>query len=326
MRSRRLQAPVAMLGRSRLVPRAAVAAWFVMSTGAPAVAAPGWVDWLAALRLHHWPKCLVVLLGLLPTGEFRDLRAVVLVLAAAVLFQGVAAGGYLVNDVLDARRDRLHPRKRQRPIASGRISPPAAMLVACLLILACVSLAWRLNDGLGLVLGAYAAIALSYSLWFKHFVIADIVTIALIFVLRAVAGVMVIGKEVSPWFLASIGMLALLIALGKRLGEAEMLSDTALVHRATLRSYQSPAWRLVLIIAAALTLLSYLLAAWASPTGQHHTWVIATCVPVAVGLWRYVQIVAAAGGGEPERLILRDRFLAGCGLIWALMLAQAVLH
>jgi 4-hydroxybenzoate polyprenyltransferase len=289
-------------------------------------AIPNWVDWIVTLRLHHWPKCLVVLLGLLPTGAFRDPRSVCLVVAAAVLFQLVAAGGYLVNDVLDARRDRLHPRKRNRPIASGRISASSAASAALCLIATSTLVGWWLAPSFGLVLAGYAALSLAYSLWFKHFVAADILVIALIFVLRAVAGVWVIGAQVSPWFLASVGMLALLIALGKRLGEADSLRSAALAHRATLRAYQGPAWRLVLIAAAVATLGSYLLAAWASPTAHRHAWVLATSVPVAVGLWRYVQIVAAAGGGEPERLILRDRLLAACGLAWALMLAVAVLH
>jgi decaprenyl-phosphate phosphoribosyltransferase len=296
-----------------------------MTTEAQVAPSRHWLDWAVALRLHHWPKCLVVLVGLLPTGAFRDARAVALAIAAAVVFQAAAAGGYLVNDVLDARRDRLHPRKRRRPVAAGRIAAPAALAVALALILVALAGSWLLAPELGVVIGGYILLTLCYSLWLKHAPAADILTIAVIFVLRAVAGVVVIGKLVSFWFLAAVGALALLLALGKRLGEIDALTDVTMAHRKTLRSYRSPAWQVVLWASAAATIVCYALAATSSPTAHRHALVVLTTVPVVVGVWQYCRLARLGGGAEPERLLLHDRVLAGCVCAWALSLGVVVM-
>jgi len=268
---------------------------------------------------------MVVLVGLLPTGAFRDPHAVIQVVLAAMLFQAVASGGYLFNDCLDVRRDRLHPRKRMRPIASGAIAPPAALAAAALIALGAIGLGALITPYLSLVLSCYAVVTVAYSLVLKHVVVCDIMTIAAIFVLRAVTGVVVIGAYVSPWFLISVGCLALLLALGKRLGEARLLSETQRVHRITLRAYQHAGWGRMLVVVAGLTVACYLIAASLSPTAHLHPLVLLTTIPVFCGVWRYTRLVRAGGGGEPERLLLRDVPMAVCACAWAALLAIAVM-
>ncbi len=282
--------------------------------------------WAAALRLHHWPKGAVVLVGLLPTGAFAHAAQVGLALAAAALFQLAASAGYLINDSLDARRDRLHPRKRLRPIASGRIGVAAAASVA--LALAAVALvggSW-LSHGLGLVLAAYLVITLAYSLAFKHAVGVDILVIAGVFVLRAIAGVVAIDAEISPLFLSSVGCLALLLALGKRLSEARLLTETAKVHRIVLRAYAAPGWRRVLTAVGAATIACYAVAATRSPTAVAHPALMLSVLPVFLGIWRYTRLVVTDGaGGEPERLLARDPWMLAAAASWIAVMIGAML-
>lgn len=295
-------------------------------TAAAAVDLPARLaDWARALRLHHWPKGAFVLVGLLPTAAYLRPAAVASAVAAALLFQAAASAGYLVNDLLDARRDRLHPRKRLRPIAAGRIGPAAALSVAALLGAGSVALGALLSPTLGMILAGYLALTFTYSVALKHAVFVDITVIAAAFVLRAVAGVAVIEAELSPWFLAAIGCLALLLALGKRLGEARLLSDRDLAHRAVLRRYQAPGWVRALSAAAAATIAAYAIAASCSPTAIAHPWVLATIAPVFLGVWRYTRLAVAGVGGQPERLLARDPWLLAAALAWVALLAGAVL-
>jgi len=212
-----------------------------------------------------------------------------------------------------------------RPIASGAIAPSAALATAVLIALCAIGVGVFITPFLSLVLSCYAVVTVAYSLVLKHVVVCDIMTIAAIFVLRAVTGVVVIGAYVSPWFLISIGCLALLLALGKRLGEARLLSETQRVHRITLRVYQHAAWRRVLILVATMTIGCYLIAASLSPTAQLHPLVLLTTIPVFCGVWRYTRLVRDGGGGEPERLLLRDVPMACCACAWAALLAIAVM-
>jgi decaprenyl-phosphate phosphoribosyltransferase len=283
-------------------------------------------DWARALRLHHWPKGAVVLVGLLPTAGFLRPPLVASALAAAALFQAAAAAGYLVNDLLDARRDRLHPRKRSRPIAAGRISPLAAGVAAVTIAAGAVGGAWALSPPLALVLAGYLALTLVYSLLLKHVVVLDVLMIAGVFVLRAVAGVVVIDAWVSPWFLASVGCLALLLALGKRLSEARLLSETQLVHRVVLRKYQAPMWKRMLSLVATATIASYGVAAACSPTAVAHPWLMASVLPVFLGVWRYTRLVAGGEGGQPERLLVRDRWMLAAAIGWVAVMALAILR
>jgi len=179
---------------------------------------------------------------------------------------------------------------------------------------------------LGVVLASYALLSVAYSLVLKHWVLCDIITIAAIFVLRAVTGVVVIGAFVSSWFLASIGCLALLIALGKRLGEVRLLSETQRVHRITLRAYQHLHWRHMLRAVAISTVACYAVAASLSPTAALHPLVMLTTIPVFGGVWRYTCLVAGGGGGEPERMLVRDPLMLVAALSWAALLAIAVVR
>ncbi len=266
-----------------------------------------------------------MLVGLLPTGQFLHPGPVLIACAAAVLFHMAAASGYLVNDILDVRRDQLHPRKRQRAIASGAISRSSAGVAAALLGGSGIVLAHIISPALAVLLGAYLAIALGYSLVFKHVVALDILVIALVFVMRAVAGVIAIEADISTLFLASVGFLALLLALGKRLSEAELLSTTNQVHRVVLRSYQAVAWRRVLVAIALATIACYALAATRSPTAATHPLLAITVAPVALGIWRYVWLVTRRGdGGEPERLLGRDRWMLCAAVGWVGMMAIAI--
>jgi 4-hydroxybenzoate polyprenyltransferase len=184
---------------------------------------------------------------------------------------------------------------------------------------------WALAPGLGEVLAGYLALTMAYSLLLKHAVLVDVLVIASVFVLRAVAGVEVIEAEVSPWFLASVGCLALLLALGKRLSEARLLTEINLVHRVVLRSYQAPVWRRALSLAAALTIASYAVAASCSPTARAHPWVLASVLPVFLGVWRYTRLVAGGEGGQPERLLMRDRWMLVAAASWVALMAAAIL-
>lgn len=240
-------------------------------------------------------------------------------LLAFVAFSLVASAEYLINDLHDIDADRLHPRKRRRPLASGTLRPQVAG-VAALLLAACglglgAVLAWRF----GIVLLAYAASSLAYSYILKQIVIVDVLTIAVGFVLRAVGGALAIGVPVSPWLYLCTILGALFLAIGKRRHELLLLGDGSAAHRSSLEEYSAPLLDQMTSVVTASTVVAYSLYTVNAPNLPGNHVMLATLPFVLYGVFRYLYLVYSRDeGGSPEEILLRDRPLLIDIALWVL--------
>lgn len=266
---------------------------------------------LQSLRIKQWIKNLLIFIPLIFSREFRDPESVMIVLAAFSIFSLTASGVYLINDVLDRKLDQKHHTKKQRPIASGKLSPPLAILSATLLFLISFFLAWQLNCWLLDILVIYLILQLSYSGILKHIAIIDLFAIAAGFVLRVFAGAVVIDVQVSSWLLAVTFLLALLIAAGKRLREIEKAGSHS---RKVLQSYSPEFLKMTIQIILPAILIAYLFYSFQA----HRSIYFFITVPIAVyGLLRYLLLLNRKEATEdPTELILSDAPLLASALLW----------
>ena len=265
---------------------------------------------LAALRPRQWTKNLALLAPLLFAQRARDPAAVGLALLGVLSFSLAASAVYLGNDLADRERDRLHPEKRHRPIASGAVSARAAAALGVGLAVLALALAFLLPPGfLGCVAG-YFALQLAYTLRLKDVVVVDVFAVAAGFVLRVVAGAAAIRVPISNWLYLCTLLLALFLALAKRRAELSLLSGDAVRHRPILAEYSLALVDQLVAVTSATAVLAYGLYAVAADTvAKFHTDRLKYTVPLVIfGLFRYLYLVARRGeGGQPERVLLRDR-------------------
>jgi 4-hydroxybenzoate polyprenyltransferase len=269
-------------------------------------------DLFASLRPGQWTKNLLVFAGLIFAQGLHRPAQVGRVMLAFVIFCALSGSMYLINDVADAERDRSHPRKRHRPIASGRLSPGTAIGVAILLIGLAFGGAFALSWRLGMVAVAYAGLLTVYSAGLKHVVIVDALMIAAGFVLRALAGVVVIDAEFSHWLLLCTILLALFLTFGKRRHELLLLEGGAADHRPILSEYSPQLLDQMIAVVTASTLMAYALYT-ISPetTAKLGTTHLPLTIPfVLYGIFRYLYLLYRHDlGGNPSEHLLTDRAL-----------------
>ena len=218
----------------------------------------------------------------------------------------LSSATYLVNDVRDREQDRLHPRKRSRPVASGELSPRAALRVAAVLALVGVASATAITPGLGAVACGYLALTMSYSLWLRRVVVLDILAIAAGFVLRAIAGGVATDIYLSRWFVIVTASCAIYLVAAKRYAELREHSGSG-AARSTLRRYSLGSLRMTLLAAATVAEVAY--TGWAFTRPSHVVWYGLSIAPLVLWLARYASLIGAGAGQAPEELILRDRTL-----------------
>jgi len=262
-----------------------------------------------SLRPHQWLKNLVVLAALVFSKHLFDASALAQALLAFAVFCALAGAVYLVNDLADLERDRLHPAKRTRPLASGELSPKLARAAAALLFVAALAAAWVLGPGFLVCAVAYPALGLAYSLGLKHVLILDVLAVALGFVLRAVAGAVAIGVHFSPWLLVCTLLLALFLALAKRRHELVTLEDAA-SHRQILAEYSPYLLDQMIAVVTASCLTAYAFYTLAPETVEkYRTERLALTIPFVIyGIFRYLYLVHRRDlGGSPGDVLLTDR-------------------
>ena len=236
-------------------------------------------------------------------------------MGAFAAFCAVSSAVYLLNDWFDLEEDRLHPNKRCRPLASGQIPTSAATLVAILLGVGGLGLAFIISIPLVLVLGAYILIQLAYNLILKRVLIVDIMSIASGFVLRAVAGGFAARVELSPWFLFCVALLAFYVGLQKRKSELIRMSDTGATTRGVLTQYSVSYLEQVETALLASILMTYAL--WTIQEAPS-AWIMLSVPFVFYGLLRYQYLSGQEIAERPEELIFRDRPLFINLLLWSL--------
>lgn len=238
----------------------------------------------------------------------------------------IASGGYLINDAIDAPADRRHPTKRYRPIAAGQVPVRAAGAIGGVWLVAGIAISALLRPELALVLGAYAAIAVSYSIWLKHQPVIDVAAIATGFVLRAVAGGVATHLVLSNWFLIVASFGSLFMVVGKRSAEYADVGERAAEHRPILASYSKEFLGQLGWMSSAVTITAYCLWAFekASEHGSGAVWFELSIAPFVLALLRYAFLLGTGRGGAPEEVAFSDRQLQLMAGAWAAVVAIGV--
>ena len=273
-----------------------------------------------SLRPRQWVKNLFVFAGLVFAQQLFS-PAVWVAVAAFVVFCALSGAMYLLNDVADRERDRLHPVKRERPIASGALPAGRAVAVAGALLVAGLGAAWVIAPPFALAALGYVVLLGAYSASLKHVVIADVLAVALGFVLRAVAGALAIGVAISGWLIICTLQIALFLALGKRRHEYISLGEAASRHRPILAEYSAGLLDQMIAVVTASAVTAYALYTMSPETvAKFHTQLLPATLPfVLYGIFRYLYLLYRRQlGGNPSELFLNDRALLINSLCWML--------
>jgi len=286
---------------------------------------------ITGLRPRQWTKNLLVFAGLIFSQGLNDPTLVARSVFAFAIFCLLSGSVYLINDVMDAERDRAHPQKRFRPVASGRLPAGVALVGAIVLLVGSSVGAIFVSRPFGATAVAYAALQIAYSMGLKHVVILDSLIIAGGFVLRALAGVLVLGIELSHWLLLCTILLALFLTFGKRRHELIALEAGAADHRPILSEYSPQLLDQMIAVVTASTLMAYALYTMAPETqAKLGTTRLPLTIPfVLYGIFRYLYLLYRRDlGGDPsEHLVtdwalLVDVALWGCAVVLILYVAS----
>lgn len=275
---------------------------------------------IETLRPRQWTKNLVIFAGLIFDGQFLQLTPFLRVLLAALLFCLVSGVTYTINDLLDLDADKLHPQKRNRPLASGRLGKRTAIIF--IIVLSAISLAggYLLSPNLALIFVAYTLLILAYSLWLKKIMILDVLVIASGFVLRVLAGLSVITVAYfSPWLFVLTTLLAMYLAFGKRLAELKLLETDAVNHRKTLDGYTVPLLNQYIMVILTAILITYTFYTFSAHPGQSNYTMMLTLPFVVYGIFRYLYLIQSdLTTSSPEEVLLKDRPLQIAIALWGL--------
>lgn len=281
---------------------------------------------LRAMRPRQWAKNGIIYFALVFSinqrwafAEWREgLELLVTTTAAFGLFCLVSSATYLVNDLVDATGDRLHPRKRHRPIAAGLLPSRTAGAAAAVMFVAGLVLAFLLEPWFGVAVLGYLALTLAYSAFLKRAPVIDVLALSGVYVLRAVAGAVVIGVPISPWLYAVTALGAMMIVLGKRRGELMTSSaEGAGRQRAVLGAY-TPRFLDVLIGLSASGVLATYVAYTLTASGLPGNMAMTLTIPVAAfGLYRYLRLLYRDGmtAETPEEMFLNDRPMQAAAIL-----------
>lgn len=291
-----------------------------MSTQATASRALGTI--FVAMRPHQWTKNLLIFAGLIFAGHWGDRERWLSALLAFAAYSALASSGYLANDVADAERDRLHPRKRSRPIARGDVASQTAL--RCSAVLACVGLLIAAALGLEsfLLASTYVVVQRAYTRWLKRVYLIDAATIAGLFVLRAAAGAAAVDVSISDWLLVCTGLLALFLTFAKRRGEALTLVAQPGGGRDVMRHYSLRRLGPLVASTAVATCAAYAVYAIVRRDSLE---MLATLPLVVFGLGRYLWLMQRHDlGEEPDVVLLTDAVLLSCVALWAAAAGLAI--
>jgi 4-hydroxybenzoate polyprenyltransferase len=272
------------------------------------------------MRPRQWLKNIFIFAALVFDLQLLQINSLLTTIAAFILFCIASSLVYIINDLADIKADRLHPKKKQRPLASGELTQTTAIITAAVLALISFPCAFILNVYFGLIILAYFILMLAYSLWLKHVPLVDVMIIAIGFVLRVAAGVAIIQPELfSPWLILATTFLALFIGLGKRRAEIDLLEAEAGTHRQVLAGYSLELLDQLLTIVLSATLMTYCLYTISFPIPKDSQTMMLTIPFVIYGLFRYLYLIKMDHiGGAPEEVVLKDRPMQASILLWGI--------
>ncbi len=282
-----------------------------------------------SLRPEQWTKNLVLFAGLLFGLRLFDTTATLRAFAAFGIFCLLSGVVYLVNDVMDREADKIHPLKCKRPIASGALAPRTALMAALIIAGGSLTASWFLGRMFFVIGLSYVLLQTLYSGPLKHMVIIDVLAIAFGFVLRAVAGAIVVNVPISHWLLICTVLLALFLALSKRRHELVLLADGATSHRRILEEYSPYLLDQMIGVVTATTVMAYTIYTVSPETTQKFgtSWLGLTIPFPLYGIFRYLYLVhQKKGGGSPTTMLLNDMPLLICVALWACTVVLIIYH
>lgn len=262
------------------------------------------------MRPRQWTKNVFVLAALVFDRQLNNPLAVSRTLAGLIIFCFISSAVYLINDVKDIEADRAHPRKKNRPIASGQLPVRVAVISAVIIIMFSLAASIVLSPLFAMVVVLYLIINVLYSFWLKHVPLIDVLLISAGFVLRVSAGVtLIVVERFSPWLFAVTTLFTLYLGFGKRRAELATLSkDQAQSHRRVLDGYTIPLLDQLITIVSSTTIMAYSLYTFSAVNlPENHTMML-TIPFVIYGIFRYLYLIQVKGaGGAPEDMVLSDR-------------------
>lgn len=289
---------------------------------------------LQLLRPKQWVKNLFVFLPLFFDRHLFDAAYLLPCVLMFLAFSFAASGIYCLNDIRDAEDDRLHREKRNRPIASGAVSPTTGLVVmaACWIIAAVLLALIPLVGGrpslpLYLVVGFYVLMNIAYSFKLKQLAIIDVFIIAIGFVLRVLAGGLATGIYLSHWIVLMTFLLTLFLAFAKRRDDVVTLVESGVAMRQSVNRYNLPFMNLAISIIASITMVCYIMYTVSPQVVERFNspYVYLTSLFVLAGIIRYLQItIVDVKSGSPTRVLLHDRFIQGCVLCWLIAFALII--
>lgn len=243
------------------------------------------------------------------------LRLLLQAAMGAAIYVGLSGATYIINDIIDADRDRAHPTKRERPIAAGYVTPTVGGFVSAALLVVCLGGAFAMSPLMGLIAVGYVSLTIGYSALLKNVVIIDVTAVAAAYLIRVMAGAVAIDVPISPWLYVCTTLGALLIAIGKRHGEVGLMEDGASDHRDTLGRYSVPLLNRMIAVAAVSALTAYALYTF---TASNLPGQMMLTIPFMIyGVFRYLQLIRMGHiTGEPERVLLQDKPMMLAVIAW----------
>ncbi|MBX2916013.1 MAG: decaprenyl-phosphate phosphoribosyltransferase [Cyclobacteriaceae bacterium] len=271
-------------------------------------------------RVHHWVKNFFVFVPIFFAGQIFDFNRYNDLILAFLSFSLVASSIYVFNDIADLKADQLHPKKKLRPIASGKITKTTAWILCGIALLGGLGLAYLLNTSFQILLISYLVINASYSMGLKHFSIVDIFLVASGFLIRIYAGGVVSSVAVSHWLAIMIMLLSLFLALAKRRDDI-ILNGTTGELRKSVRHYNLDFINSCLSIFSGVIIVAYLLYTVSPEVIERFNtdWLFLTSLFVIAGIMRYLQITfVEQNSGSPTSILLRDKFIIGTLIGWVI--------
>jgi 4-hydroxybenzoate polyprenyltransferase len=264
---------------------------------------------ILSLRIPDWIKNSFIFAALIFSEHLFETSYIIKTVAAFFLFSLLSSAGYLINDIIDIQEDKKHPTKNSRPIASGKLPIKIALSTSIILLITSLSLGFLLNRNFGIILIFYFTFEILYCFFLKQKVILDVFGIAGGFILRVIAGGIVINVEISHWLLICTGLMSLFLGFSKRRHELTILGETAHQHRKVLLEYSPYFLDQMISISTTSTLIAYILYTISPETIQKFNTdkLILTTPFVLYGIFRYLYLIHKKGqGGSPTKLLLTD--------------------
>jgi 4-hydroxybenzoate polyprenyltransferase len=279
---------------------------------------------LKTMRPKQWPKNAFIFAALVFDRQFLTPEPLGRTIVGFILFSLAASTVYIINDIADIEQDRRHPKKKNRPLAAGVISPNSALIAGLVIGVLVIWASFLLGTIFGGITLGYVVLNLAYSFRLKHIPIIDVLVIASGFVMRVGAGVSLINVErFSPWLYVCTTLLALFIGFGKRRAELSLLAQNANSHRKVLEGYTLALLDQLIVIVSAATIMAYSLYTFSAENLPDNHLMMLTIPFVIYGIFRYLYLIHVEGaGGAPDEVLFTDQPFLATIILWGLLAAS----